>query len=190
MRRILLTLLILVTGASTAQAQVCTSNVLDGFNVQFTYGGAAAGSIGQTYTACQTGYVTMIRIHEGATSTGGPYSLWLAAEAGGGNTGYTGGPAYAVVPDPGGAFPRITNLAVSPPFPVTGAAAYRFVLNHAGIINIRCTNGPAPSDYPGGEATDDFGTYSTYDLDFEVVIDAGVTPADAATWGRIKASYR
>ncbi len=157
--------------AGAASAQTCTENVLDGFNVEFGYGSGGNGlSIGQTFTACGDGLVTTITIHEGDGSTGGPYDLWLAPEIGGGNDAYTVAPPTETIADPGGVFPRFTTLRLQNPFPVTAGSVYRFIVDHAGTIDIRCTNDAAPADYVGGEATDSFGTYDTFDLDFELTI--------------------
>jgi len=174
MRPCFLALAILITEA-TLQAQLCTENVLDGFNVEFQYGtgGPAAQTIGQTFTACATGAVTSITVHEGATSTFQDYSLWIAANpgAGVGNGFLTVNPVHEIVPNSGAAYPRTTTLALANPFPVTAGTVYRFVLDKpGGIIAIRCTSGTPPADYLGGEATDDFGTYTAFDLDFEVAI--------------------
>jgi len=168
------------------QAQTCTENGLDGFNVTFPYGSGGNGqSIGQIFTACGTGVVDSITINEGAASTAGAYDLWIATEAGGFNGAYTGGAPTAVIADPGGAFPRFTTLALATPFPVTAGTAYRFVLNKAGTIDIRCTNLTSPSDYDGGEATDDAGTYPDFDLDFELAILTACSVPALPSWGEV-----
>lgn len=171
---------LLTSGASTVLAD-CTENGLDGFNVEFGYGGSGAGSIGQTFTACETGSVTSITIHEGSGSTGVDYDLWLAVEAGGPNTDYTGGAPWEEFAGPGGGFPQAVTFTLATPFPVTAGTVYRFVFNNPGTIAIRCTT--APPDYAGGVATDDFGTYVDYDLDFEVGIAANPpeVPATSAS---------
>jgi len=167
------------TPTATPIPPLCTENALDGFNVTFAYGSGAGSSIGQTFTACGTGDVTSITINEGAASTAGVYSLWIAPEAGGTNLAYNAGAPYEVIADPGGAFPRFTTLTLTTPFSVTAGIVYRFVLDKLGppgVIDIRCTNLTAPSDYPGGLATDDSGAYEDFDLDFEVDIAAPATP--------------
>ncbi len=158
---------LLFCAASTAHAD-CTENVLDGFNIELGYGESDFGSIGQTFTACQSGVVTSITIHEGDDSTGSDYVLWLAEEMGGPNTDYTGGPPWESFAGPGGGFPQTVTFELTAPFPVTEGTLYRFIFNSPGIIEIRCTT--SPPDYPGGLATDNFGTYQAFDLDFEVGI--------------------
>ena len=118
--------------ATLHQAQLCTENGLDGFTTFFPYGSGGNGStIGQSFTACDTGVVTSITINEHDVSTAGDYLLWMAPESGGANTAYTGGPAM-VIGDPGGAFPRLTTLVLSTPFPVTSGSSHRFVLERLG----------------------------------------------------------
>ena len=157
----------------------CIENGLDGFNVEGIYGDGSFGSIGQIFTACETGFVTSVTIHEGELSTGGTYNFWIALEAGGPNVDYTAGVPYEVFTGPVGGFPQTVTFTLNFPFPVTVGTEYRFVFNHPGIIHIRCTTNP--NDYPGGAATDDDDIYRSFDLDFEVSIvvalpDAGRVP--------------
>ncbi len=156
-----------------AQPATCIVNGLDGFNVEFPYGSGGNGSsIGQTFTACATGFVESVTIHEGAQSFGGVYDFWIAPEQGGPNVIYTAGAPYETFVGTAGGFPKTTTFYLTEPFFVFAGGEYRFVFNSPGIIDIRCTFSAPQGDYLLGEATDDFGTYAPFDLDFEVGIDA------------------
>lgn len=161
--------LLLVLLPGRAEAQGCDVHAIDGGNL--IHPGAPSTSIGQSFVACDDGSVTTIRFSESGFVAGPSYEVWIAPEAGGDNTLYTVLPVWDTIADPGGAFPRVTTLALHEPYPVVAGLAYRFVLRRPGtILPTLVTHLNPAGDYLGGALSDDFGVVSFFDLDFQVEI--------------------
>lgn len=138
-------------------------------------------SIGQSFTACQTGFVTSVSFNVYQAVTG-PLDMELQA-------GTTIGPqstpqSVSVVVGP-------NTIVLDTPFPVTNGTLYSFGLKPtSGILIVRESTG---NPYAGGGYIEFDGT--TYlppgsDLSFTVQIVTDIVPARPTTWGSIKTLYR
>jgi hypothetical protein len=140
-------------------------------------------AMGQSFTACQTGYVTKIFV----TVANVPASVTLTLQGGTdlGSPEYSQGATVVA---------GLNTIVLSTPYQVTGGATYSFGLFPiGGRLGLRSSQ---TNPYAGGkELYYDAGApstlqYASVDLAFRVEIESQVVPTLPTTWGSLKISYR
>lgn len=136
--------------------------------------------MGQSFTACETGFVTSISFIVDGT----PYPMKLGLQAGTELSPQSNPQTVSVVEGP-------NTIVLDTPFPVTKGTIYSFGLLPTSVLVLHLGEGDS---YAGGTRLWFTGDVTipdeTHDLVFSVEIAAGVVPTQPATWGRIKVLYR
>lgn len=144
--------------------------------------GACREAQGQSFTACQTGFVTSLSFY---SASGATVPATLGLQAGTNLVPQSNPQSVNIVPG-------LNTVVLDTPLSVTNGTLYSFGLARVGV-NV-CMIWVSDNPYAGGTVISyQSGTsfpQANYDLDFSVEIVESPVSTQSASWGSIKVLYR